>query len=55
MCHERLQQHHLGKPSSHECILPSAQTNVIFQEADRLWFEDRIPGVPNTHVAIFGI
>lgn len=25
------------------------------QEADRLWFEDRIPGVPSTHIAIFGI
>jgi hypothetical protein len=25
------------------------------QEADRLWFEDRIPGVPNTHIAIFGV
>jgi hypothetical protein len=29
--------------------------NTKFQEADRLWFEDRIPGVPSTHVAIFGI
>lgn len=29
--------------------------NNYTQEADRLWFEDRIPGVPNTHIAIFGI
>lgn len=29
--------------------------NTMLQEADRLWFEDRIPGVPSTHVAIFGI
>lgn len=29
--------------------------NNITWEADRLWFEDRIPGVPNTHIAIFGI
>ena len=29
--------------------------NTTLQEADRLWFEDRIPGVPSTHIAIFGI
>jgi hypothetical protein len=29
--------------------------NTALQEADRLWFEDRIPGVPSTHVAVFGI
>ena len=29
--------------------------NTALQEADRLWFEDRIPGVPSTHIAIFGI
>ena len=30
-------------------------TLTLSQEADRLWFEDRIPGVPNTHIAIFGV
>lgn len=29
--------------------------DIRTQEADRLWFEDRIPGVPSTHIAIFGI
>ena len=30
-------------------------TLTLSQEADRLWFEDRIPGVPNTHIVIFGV
>lgn len=32
-----------------------ADADNPLQEADRLWFEDRIPGVPNTHIAIFGV
>ncbi|GAB7334814.1 hypothetical protein MBLNU13_g06729t1 [Cladosporium sp. NU13] len=35
------------------CVM-NAYNNITW-EADRLWFEDRIPGVPSTHVAIFGI
>jgi len=35
------------------CVM-NAYNNITW-EADRLWFEDRIPGVPNTHIAIFGV
>lgn len=35
------------------CVM-NAYNNITW-EADRLWFEDRIPGVPSTHIAIFGI
>ena len=37
------------------CTARIQYANASSQEADRLWFEDRIPGVPNTHIAIFGV
>nr|OQO29726.1 hypothetical protein B0A51_02273 [Rachicladosporium sp. CCFEE 5018] len=36
------------------CSVMNAYNNITW-EADRLWFEDRIPGVPSAHYAIFGL
>jgi hypothetical protein len=55
LCYECLQQHHMGKALLVTNMLQRTIADIWQQEADRLWFEDRIPGVPSTHIAIFGI
>jgi hypothetical protein len=45
----------MGKALLVTNMLQRTTADTWQQEADRLWFEDRIPGVPSTHIAIFGI